>query len=89
MSDKFYCQSAIEGWKDDKCDIQCDHCHKYYAPLESHVDPVEEIAEQAFKDRWEQWQYDYKGFKGWIEREFKAGVDIGWEACKKFYNIKD
>lgn len=66
MSDKFYCQSAIEGWKDSKCDIQCDHCYEYYAPLESPVD----VEEAAFK-----WANEYPGdsWKNHLRDAFKAG----------------
>ncbi len=32
-----YCQSNIESFGRSRCKIQCDHCKKYYAPLEKRL----------------------------------------------------
>lgn len=29
-----YCQSSIESFRRNYCKRQCNHCSKYYAPLE-------------------------------------------------------
>lgn len=88
-----YCETCVTEEASNDSEIESKlHLYKCLVDLESvgiSVNHIELIAEQAFKKRWEQWQYDYKGFKGWIEREFKAGVNVGWEECKKHYNIKD
>jgi hypothetical protein len=44
---------------------------------------IEEKSESEFLKRWQRWQYDYKGFKRWIEREFKAGFNQGYKQALK------
>lgn len=35
---------------------------------------TEQEIEQKWKQYWDRWQFDYKGYKGWIEQIYKDGL---------------